>query len=86
VELIGPSVNDGVPVEENHGGHEAVFEFLLGRDADVAQDLRPSLEKQPSTRVLLLAAGGAIPMLENMAAIGLRRLVWLGIHRCTTVL
>jgi hypothetical protein len=30
-------VNDRVAVEKPHGGHEAILEFLLGRDADVAQ-------------------------------------------------
>jgi hypothetical protein len=31
-------VNDGIAVEKLHGGHEAILEFLLGCDADVAQD------------------------------------------------
>ena len=31
-------MNDGVLVEEIHGGHDAVLEFLFGCDADVAQD------------------------------------------------
>jgi hypothetical protein len=30
IELVGPGVNNGSPVEEVHGSHEAVFEFLLG--------------------------------------------------------
>ena len=37
VELIGPSVDDGFAVEVIHGGHDAVFEFLFGGDADMAQ-------------------------------------------------
>jgi len=30
-------VNDGVAIEEVDGGHDAIPEFLFGRDADVAQ-------------------------------------------------
>ena len=30
-------MNNGVLVEIVHGGHETILEFLLGRDADVAQ-------------------------------------------------
>ena len=37
-ELVGPSVNDRVVVEVIDGSHDAVFEFLFGCDADVAQD------------------------------------------------
>jgi hypothetical protein len=39
-------VNDGVPVEEIHGGHEAVLKFLLGLNADVAQDRAGQLEEK----------------------------------------
>ncbi len=35
---VGPSVDDRVLVEVVHGSHDAVLEFLLGCDADVAQD------------------------------------------------
>ena len=38
VELVGPSVDDGVSVELVHGGHDTVLELLFGCDADVAQD------------------------------------------------
>ena len=31
-------MDDGITVEEFHGSHDAVLEFLFGRDADVAQD------------------------------------------------
>lgn len=31
-------MNDGIRVEVVDGGHEALLEFLLGGDADVAQD------------------------------------------------
>jgi hypothetical protein len=31
-------VNDGIAGKIIHGGHEAILEFLLGCDADVAQD------------------------------------------------
>jgi hypothetical protein len=31
-------VNDGIAVEKIHGGDEAILEFLLGGDANVAQD------------------------------------------------
>src|SRR5258706_3700832 len=37
IELIGPSVDDGMAVEFIHGSHDAVLEFLFGCDADVAQ-------------------------------------------------
>ena len=30
-------MDDGMAVEFIHGGHDAVLEFLFGRDADVAQ-------------------------------------------------
>jgi hypothetical protein len=30
-------VNDGMAIEFIHGSHDAVLEFLFGRDADVAQ-------------------------------------------------
>jgi hypothetical protein len=31
-------VNDGLLIEENHGRHDAILEFLSGGDVDVAQD------------------------------------------------
>ena len=31
-------MNDGLLIEVIHGGHDAIFEFLFGCDADVAQD------------------------------------------------
>jgi len=37
VELVGPSVDDGVSVELVHGGHDTVLELLFGCDADMAQ-------------------------------------------------
>ena len=37
VELVGPSMDDWVPIEFVHGGHDAVLEFLFGFDTDVAQ-------------------------------------------------
>jgi hypothetical protein len=30
-------VNDGIAIEEVHGGHDAIPELLFGRDADMAQ-------------------------------------------------
>jgi hypothetical protein len=34
IEFVSPgNVNDGVLVEVIHGGHDAILEFLLGRDA-----------------------------------------------------
>src|SRR5271166_1697361 len=38
IELIGPSMDDGVSVELVHGGDDALLEFLFGCDSDVAQD------------------------------------------------
>ena len=43
-------MDDGVSIEVIHGGHDAIFEFLFGCDADMAQHQRASLEKKPSTR------------------------------------
>ena len=37
VEFVGPSVNDGIAIEEVYGGHDAIPELLFGRDADMAQ-------------------------------------------------
>ena len=31
-------MNDGLLIEEIHGGHDAILEFLFGGDANVAQD------------------------------------------------
>ena len=31
-------MNDGILSEVVHGSHDAILEFLFGRDADVAQD------------------------------------------------
>ena len=31
-------MDDEITVEEFHGSHDAVLEFLFGRDADMAQD------------------------------------------------
>ena len=39
-------MNDGVPVEVIHGGHETVLEFLFGCDADVAQYGAGELRKE----------------------------------------
>jgi hypothetical protein len=44
-------VDDGLLIEEIHVGHDAILEFLFGRDADVAQDWRASLEKKPLDEV-----------------------------------
>ena len=30
-------MDDGVPIEFAHGGHDAILEFLFGIDTDVAQ-------------------------------------------------
>jgi hypothetical protein len=38
VEPIGPSMDDGVAIEVINGFDDAVLEFLLGCDADMAQD------------------------------------------------
>ena len=50
-EFIGPGVNHGVAVEEIHGGHEAVLEFLLDETRMWRRTERASLEKKPSTRL-----------------------------------
>ena len=44
-------MNDGMAIEFIHGGHDAILEFLFGRDADVARTERASLEKKPSMRL-----------------------------------
>jgi hypothetical protein len=38
VELIGPGVNNRVLIEVIDGGPKALLEFLLRRNADVAED------------------------------------------------
>jgi hypothetical protein len=38
-------------IDELDCAHDAILEFLLGCDTDVAQPERPSLEKKPSTRL-----------------------------------
>ena len=37
-------------VDVIHGSHNAVLEFLFGRDADMAEAERASLKKKPSTK------------------------------------
>ena len=39
-------MDDGVPIEFVHGGHDAILEFLFGCDADVAQDGASELGKE----------------------------------------
>src|ERR1700738_1274341 len=46
IQLIGPSVDDGIAIEFIHGGDDAVLEFLFGCDADVAQDGAGELGKE----------------------------------------
>jgi hypothetical protein len=36
IELVGPSVDDGVSIEVIHGGHDAILSSCLD-DADMAQ-------------------------------------------------
>jgi hypothetical protein len=40
-------VDDRMPVEFIHSGHDAIFEFLFGCDADVAQNGAGELGKEP---------------------------------------
>jgi hypothetical protein len=35
--IAGPSVNDGIAIEEVDGGQDAFPELLFGRDADMAE-------------------------------------------------
>jgi hypothetical protein len=35
--IAGPSVNDGIAIEEVDGGRDAFPELLFGRDADMAE-------------------------------------------------
>jgi hypothetical protein len=44
-------VNDRLPIEEIHGGHDAILEFLFGCDADVAQDGASELGKEALDKV-----------------------------------
>jgi hypothetical protein len=46
-------VNDGFLIEVRHGGHDAIPEFLFGRDADVAQDRAGELGEETLDRVEL---------------------------------
>ena len=48
---VGPSVDERLMIDELDCAHDAILEFLLGCDTDVAQPERPSLEKKPSTRL-----------------------------------
>jgi hypothetical protein len=43
---MGPGVDDKMSVEFIHGSHYAMFEFLFGCDADVAQDGAGKLKKE----------------------------------------
>ena len=40
-------MDDWMAVEFIHGSHDAIFEFLFGCDADVAQDGAGELGKEP---------------------------------------
>jgi len=37
-ELVGPSVDDGIPIDVLDAGDDALLEFLLGCHSDVAQN------------------------------------------------
>jgi hypothetical protein len=56
VELVGPGMNDGIVVEVVYGGYEALFEFLFGDDADVAQDRAGELGEEALDEVDVTAA------------------------------
>jgi hypothetical protein len=52
VELIGPGVDNRLPIEEIHGGNNAILEFILGCDADGKREKeRASSEKKASIRL-----------------------------------
>jgi hypothetical protein len=51
VELIGPSMDDGVTIEVIHGGHDTVLEFCLEATRIWRSTERASFEKKPSTRL-----------------------------------
>jgi hypothetical protein len=44
-------VGDGLLVEEIHGGHQSIFEFLFGGDADVAQHRAGELGEEALDKV-----------------------------------
>jgi hypothetical protein len=44
-------VNDGLLIEVLYGGHDAIHEFLFGRDADVAQDRAGELGEEAFDKV-----------------------------------
>src|ERR1700747_3620167 len=51
VELVGPTVDNRLLIEQIHGGDDALLDFLFGGGADVAQNRAASLEKKPSMRL-----------------------------------
>jgi hypothetical protein len=51
IELVGPSVDDGVAIEFIHGCHEPILEFLLGCDADVAEHGAGELGKETFDKI-----------------------------------
>ena len=44
-------MDDTVSIEKIHGGHDAVFEFLFGCDADVAQHRTSELGEEPFNEI-----------------------------------
>ena len=53
-----PGVDDGCAVDVVDGGHDAVLEFLLGGDADVAEDELPAEVGEVAVRAVLLDQSG----------------------------
>src|ERR1700730_16013234 len=51
IELIGPSVDDGIAIEFIHGGHDAVLMFLFGFEADLAQHRAVAFGEQPRDEI-----------------------------------
>ena len=52
-------MNHGVSIEVIRGSHDAIFEFLLGRDTDVAQDRASKFGEEAFNEVEPGAVGGS---------------------------
>ena len=67
VELVGPSVNDGMAIDVVDGGHEAVLEFLFGCDADMAEHRAGELGEEALDEI---EPGAALRRKDELEAAG----------------
>ena len=69
-------MNDGIAVEIIHGGQEAILEFLLGCDADVAQDGAGEFGKEALDEIEPRAVLGSESKFEAVCGLGRRARLW----------